>query len=254
MSVSRILFLGTGTAFHHDGRGSQAILVEPDRTPPFLVDLGPTGMSAMMRFGVRYDALDRLFVTHLHGDHIAGWPFLLLNLNFLVGRSRPLAVYGPPGLRECLEGLTRLCYREILQNGKLSFPVHYRELPVQEASGLDAGCGLSFDVVPMEHHASSLGYRFEFGGKSVAVTGDTRWCAGLERLARHSDVLVVECTSREDRTHPHVSLQDIRERIAELECSEVVLVHLTDEVASDLAADPIARVTAAYDGMNYKLT
>jgi ribonuclease BN (tRNA processing enzyme) len=250
LSASHILFLGTGTAFHQDGRGSQAILVHPESGSPFLVDLGPTGMSAMMRMGVHYDALDRLFFTHLHGDHVAGWPFLLLNLNFLAGRRRPLDVWGPTGVRECLEGLTGWCYREILQQGKLGFAVRYHELAVAEATGLDAGDGLTFDTMPMEHHPSSIGYRFVCGGKSVAVTGDTRWCAALERLARASDLLLVECTSPADRTH-HVALQDIRQRIGDLGSCAVVLVHLTDEVAAELAADPVPRVSAAYDGMRY---
>jgi ribonuclease BN (tRNA processing enzyme) len=252
MASSHLQFLGTGTAFHTDGRGSQCILVRPASAAPYLVDLGPTAMAAVMRYGVATDAVERVFITHLHGDHVAGWPFLLLNMNFIDRRTRPLDVYGPPGLRQCLAGLMALCYPDVIEDPKLAFAVRYNEVPVAEKGGFTAG-DTRFDVVPMDHHPSSIAYRFDVAGKKVGITGDTRWCDGLERLARESDVLVVECSSLTPHPHAHVSLDEIRRGIDRLDGCDVVLVHLTDEVAVGLAADPIGRVIASYDGMVYPL-
>ena len=253
MDRPHLRFLGTGTAFHADGRGSQCFLVEADPPAPFfLVDRGPTAMAAVMRMGVELDRLDRLFITHLHGDHVAGWPFLLLHLNFIERRSRPLDVHGPQGVRGCLEGLMLLCYRDIVDGTKLGFEIRYHELPVTTRSGLDGG-GLAFDVLPMDHHPSSIGYRFDLGGRTLGVTGDTRWCANLEALARRSDVFLVECTSVDQGDQAHVSLQEIREKVDSLGDCRVVLVHLPDEVAAELAADPIPRVIASHDGMIFPL-
>jgi ribonuclease BN (tRNA processing enzyme) len=252
MVASQLHFLGTGTAFHTDGRSSQCLLARPASSPPFLVDLGPTAMAAMMRWQVATDELERLFVTHLHGDHVAGWPFLLLHLEFLDRRTRPFEVYGPRGVRACLEGLMSLCYPDVLEGPGLGFEVRYHEVAVASASGLKVG-ETSFDVEPMDHHPSSIGYRFDVDGRIVAVTGDTGWCEGLERLARSSDVLVVECTSVARVPHAHISLEEIREQIDRLGECEVVLIHLSDEVGAELAADPLPRVTASYDGMVYPL-
>jgi ribonuclease BN (tRNA processing enzyme) len=251
MSTPRIHFLGTGTAFNHDGRGSASLLVEPAAGPSFLVDAGPTLTCAMARLQIDPSPIGRLFVTHLHGDHVAGWPFLLLHFVFLARRTEPFDVHGPHGTRECLETLARVCYAELMQHRK--FDIRYHELDVVEADRLDAGSGLRFDVRPMRHHSSSLGFRFRLAREddelTIAVSGDAAWCNNLERLAADTDLTILECTSVEPGEGEHLALEQIRDRVDALGARRLVLVHLTDEVAQRLAVDPIARVTAAYDGM-----
>jgi len=244
----RVRLLGTGTAFHTDGRGSQALYVEPMAGSAFAVDFGPTAMSHMQRFGVPADRLDRVFFTHLHGDHVAGWPFLLLNLALETRRQRPLEVWGPPGTRATLQSLTQLCYGDLLDPPRRAFEVRYRELPVQETRDLECD-SMRVDVLPMEHVESSIGYRFTFADRVLAVTGDTRWCPNLLRLAEGSDLLVCECTTTRPGPAAHVSLEDVRAGVWQLKCRSIVLVHLTDEVASALAEDPLPRVLAGHDGM-----
>lgn len=249
----RIVFLGTGTAFHGDGRGSQSILVEAVSVGSFLVDIGPTAISALTRLGVDYERIDRLFVTHLHGDHVAGWPFLLLNLALEKRRTRPFDVWGPVGVRDCLEQLASLCYGEIVSEAKRGFEVRYHELAVEEGSGIDAGRGLALDVLPMLHHPSSIAYRFLWDGPSVAITGDTGWCENLERLARGSRLLVAECTWAQEGPGRHLSLAELRRGRERLGDCEILLVHLTNDVAAALAADPLPGVTATHDGMEIPL-
>ena len=62
MPALSIVFLGTGNAFNVDGRGSQSIWIEPAGGPPFLVDVGPTALAAMQRFGLRPGAVGRVFL------------------------------------------------------------------------------------------------------------------------------------------------------------------------------------------------
>ena len=141
-----------------------------------------------------------------------------------------------------------LCYGDVLEGPGLGFEVHYHELPVTQQLRLAAG-PLSYDIVPMEHHPTSIGYRFHVGGRTLAVSGDTRWCEALERLAVGSDLLVLECSSLDEHPHAHVSLAELRRRIGGLDGCEVLLVHLPDEVAVALAANPIACVSAGHDGL-----
>ena len=248
----QLCLLGTGTAFHTDGRGSPAVLVRGGGASPFLVDAGPTVVAACARLGIDYAAIERIFVTHLHGDHFAGWPFLRLNLAFEAGRTLPFDVHGPRGVRAAFEGLEELCYGELFTGEPSPFDVRYHEHEVAARRGLGEG-PVRYDLFPMDHHPSSTGYRFEIGGRSFGVTGDTRWCANLERLAAECELVVMECTTPRPGAHAHVSLDELREGIGRLGDCRVVLVHLTDAVACELAADPIPRVVAGYDGMTVTL-
>lgn len=244
----RVVFLGTGNAFNTDGRGSQSIWIEPSGGSPLLVDVGPTAVASMARLGLSPGRVDVVLFTHLHGDHIAGWPFLLLHDVFVGKRTAPLRVFGPTGSRTRLEALAVACYEDLVTEEGLAFPLEVRELAVEPAQGIEDGHGRRFDVVPLEHHPTSIGYRVHAGGRAIAVTGDTRWCPGLEELARGVDLLIVECSSVRRQAYAHVSLEELREGIGRLGSGRIALVHLDDEVARAVRDAPIPGVTAMRDG------
>lgn len=244
-----LLFLGTGNAFNQDGRGSQCLWMERPSAAPFLVDVGPTTLAAAERHGADLSRIDHVFITHLHGDHICGWPFLVLREIYLERRTRPLGVIGPPGTRERLEGLAHASYEEAVADAARSFPITYTEVERDSSRGLETVRGPSFDVEPLEHHTSSIGYRFHFDGLTVGVSGDTRWCPALERLSEGCDLLVLECTCLRKPEFAHVSLEEIRSDRSRLGAKEIVLTHLDDAIARALEADPIEDVMAANDGL-----
>lgn len=242
-------FLGTGNAFSTDGRGAQCLWIEIDGGIRFLVDVGPTAVAAMAQYQLDPDELEGCLFTHLHGDHIAGWPFLLLHYRYISARRRPFRIVGPTGTEQRLATLAQCCYEDSLRQQDLSFAVEAVEVPVELAESVKTGLPIGVDVVPMEHAPESVGYRLRVGDHTIGISGDTRWCDGLETLARGCDLLVLECTFLEQSPSAHVSLAELRSGRTRLQAEQIVLVHHDDSLAEALAKDPIPDVFIAEDGM-----
>ena len=124
--MRRVVVLGSADAFCSAGRGNTAWLVE-DGGPLCAVDLGPTALLALRKLGRDPQELRAVHFTHLHGDHIAGWPFLLVDAVYRANRQDPLAVTGPPGTRERLHALWSASYADAAAKD-LPFALEVREL------------------------------------------------------------------------------------------------------------------------------
>ena len=98
MGSVTVQFLGSGDAFGSGGRFQACILVRAD-AGHVVLDGGASSLIAMKRFGVDPNEVDAVVLSHLHGDHFGGLPFLILDGQFS-RRTRPLTVAGPPGVEE----------------------------------------------------------------------------------------------------------------------------------------------------------
>ena len=103
-----LLVLGCGDAFGSGGRFNTCFHVETPNTR-FLIDCGASALIAMRRFEVDPNGIETVFLTHLHGDHFGGLPFLILDAQLVSRRTMPLTIVGPPGLRERLPALMEPC-------------------------------------------------------------------------------------------------------------------------------------------------
>src|SRR5215216_441431 len=98
LTMVAVRFLGSGDAFGSGGRFQACISVRAHEAH-VLLDCGATTLVAMRRLGVDPGSVDAVVVSHLHGDHFGGLPFLVLDAQFS-RRERPLVVAGPPGVEE----------------------------------------------------------------------------------------------------------------------------------------------------------
>jgi ribonuclease BN (tRNA processing enzyme) len=100
--MTTVTFAGSGDAFGSGGRFQACIHVRPDADQaPVLLDCGATSLTALRQAGLDPGEIAAVFVSHLHGDHFGGLPFLILDGQFS-RRAAPLLIAGPPGTRQRL--------------------------------------------------------------------------------------------------------------------------------------------------------
>jgi ribonuclease BN (tRNA processing enzyme) len=104
-----LTFLGSGDAFGSGGRLQTCMLLESDGRR-WLLDCGATSLVALRRAGVDPATIDAILISHLHGDHFGGVPFVLLDGQFRRG-ARPLVIAGPRGVEARWPPRSRRCSR-----------------------------------------------------------------------------------------------------------------------------------------------
>lgn len=222
--------LGCGDAFSTGGQFHTAFLLDCGEPEPsaaggrYLIDCGATTLLALQRAGIATDSLDGALITHLHGDHFGGLPFVLLEAEHMSHRRRPFTVAGPLGTADRLATL-----REALYAGSTEPPAPFPLELVHLIPGEPAAVGpLTVTSFPAAHPsgAPALMLRLEVGGKTIAFSGDTGWTEDLFRLAQGADLFVCEAVTY-DRPLPfHLAYRTLAERRDDLACRRLVLTHL----------------------------
>src|SRR2546429_2859649 len=105
----RLTIVGSGDAFGSGGRFNACFFLEPAKGT-LLVDFGASSLVALKARGLDPDRIDGIVLSHLHGDHFGGLPFLLLDAQFLSRRERPLLIAGPPRTRARLDALLEVFF------------------------------------------------------------------------------------------------------------------------------------------------
>ncbi len=222
----RVTVLGSGDAFGSGGRLQSSYLVE-GRSATFLMDCGSTVLSALKRHGVDTGRIDFVLISHLHGDHFGGLPFLLLEYLYENPRQRPLVVAGPPGLEERVRTVFAGLYREAAATA-LPFSLEFREL----ASGTDeiiGGIAVHPFRVPHQTTCVSLGLRVGVDGRQILYSGDSAWSEDFVRESQGTDLFLCECFLLHTRVEYHMNYRDLAQQVPRLGCKRLVLTHLGRE-------------------------
>ncbi len=241
MASVRIRFLGSGDAFGSGGRLQTCILVESNGHSG-LVDCGASSLIALKRAGVDPNDIGTVLISHLHGDHFGGLPFLILDGQFS-GRSNHLRVAGPPGLKVRVTEAMEIFFPGS-SSARRKFEVHFQELP----EGVPASVG-PLRVTPYEvlHACGAPPYalRLEIDGRVVAYSGDTAWTDRLVAAASGTDLFICESYFYEKQVPFHLDYSTLMQHRSELDCKRIVLTHMSSDMLSHL---PDPEVQAAHDG------
>jgi ribonuclease BN (tRNA processing enzyme) len=230
MDRVEICFLGTGDAVGSGGRFQSCILVRSG-DHKFLVDCGASSLSAMKRFGVDPQAIDRILVSHLHGDHFGGIPFLVLDAQF-ARRTRPLAVAGPPGVENRVRDAMEVLFPGSSRVQR-KFLLEFSELKEREESSFGPLMVSSFAVLHPSG-APSYALRIRFEEKVIAYSGDTEWTEELAEAARGADLFISEAYFFEKKVKYHLDYKTILEHRSQLGCRRIILTHMNRDMLDRL--------------------
>lgn len=228
----KLTVLGSGDAMGSGGRNFPSFLLTLGHRH-LLVDCGPSTLPAYKAMGLDTEALEGIIISHLHGDHFAGIPYIFLDFQFISRRSRPIFLLGPEGLRRQVQALLEATYPDLLMAHHWSFPISYLEL--RPGSTHHEG-DLEVKGFRMDHGAqTALGYRINWGGKVVGYSGDTTWNDRIPALADGCDLLLCECFFYDFVHASHIRYVDLKAHLPEIRSRKVLLFHLGPEMLQRLS-------------------
>lgn len=219
--------LGCGDAFGTGGRSHTSFCLRSP-TCTLLVDFGASALISMHRFRIDPSTIDAVLVSHLHGDHFGGLPFLLLDAAFITRRTRPLLVVGPTGIGQRVQRTTELFFPGFWRNAGerlITFQEHVDRLTVSVA-----GARVTPFSVNHPSGAPAFALRVECDGATIGYSGDTAWVDGLLEAANGSDVFLCEASSFERPIPYHLTYKTVVERRAAFNTSRLILTHMGADV------------------------
>jgi ribonuclease BN (tRNA processing enzyme) len=236
-----VRFLGSGDAFGSGGRLQTSILVESGGFHA-LLDCGTTTLIGLKRAAIDPAAVDVILVSHLHGDHFGGIPFLLLDAQFS-RRSRPLVVAGPPGLTERLRQAM-----EVFFPGSSRVERKFETRVVEMAKEVPTSLG-PISVTPFEvrHESGAPAYalRLSLADRILAYSGDTEWTEALVKAAEGSDLFICEAYFYEKRVPFHLDYCTLLKHRNEIRTKRLVVTHMSADMLERLTE---LEIEAASDG------
>jgi len=243
----QLRFVGCGDALGSGGRFNTCFHVTGNSVN-FLIDCGASSLPALKRLGIARDEIDLILITHFHGDHFAGLPFLLLDAQF-ARRARPLVIAGPQGIEAKLANLMEALF-EHSSKTKQRFDLSVVALEPEQSRTFGEVKVTPYPVVHGESGGPFLAYRIEAEGRVITYSADTEWTDTLIPAARGADLFIAEAYYYDKIVKNHLSLKTLEAHLAEINAKRLVLTHMSDDMLGRLGELPYL---AAHDGMAVEL-
>ncbi len=240
-----VTLLGTGSPSPSMERFGPGTLVQAGGQT-LIFDAGRGSLQRLSHLGVTFGQVQALFLTHLHSDHIVGIPDLWLTGWMLSKRNAPLRVFGPAGTSDMMAHLKQAFQFDIrirVEDQKLS-PAG-AEI---EATDIKQGViyevqGVRVTAFEVDHGLVSpaFGYRVDYAGRAVVLSGDTRFSTNLVKFAEHADLVVHEVADGAER---HTTPQEAGEVFQRVRPKLAVYSHILVRNLEDL----VTRTRTTYSG------
>lgn len=222
----RVRFLGCGDAFASAGRLHTCFHLS-GATDEVLIDCGATSLQALKLQGLDPGSVAAVALSHLHGDHFGGVPWLILNGRF-ARRSAPLVVSGPVGTEGRVHALFETLYPGALDT-ELPFEVSFLEYDERRPTPVPSAVVIPLEVIH-KSGAPSYGLRVQYGDRLIAYSGDTEWTDNLIELAAGADLFICECNFYDRRVPGHLDFHTLETKLPLLDCRRLILTHMSEEM------------------------
>lgn len=258
--VMVVTLLGTGTPRPQADRGSAAVLVEVG-AQKLLFDAGRGVAQRIYQLGLGFNTIDKVFITHLHYDHIIGLPDLMLS-GWVFQRVQPIRLWGPAGSKEHLEHIKKAYRADIdLRARNTDLPAEGIRVEVHE---IDAGVvyseeGLIVKAIQVDHGVvkPAFGYRVDYKGRSLVISGDTRYSEQVVKHTKGVDLLIHEIADASDallKRNPrlrrvmeyHTRPAELSRLLQQTRPRQTVLVHAL--IFGKQPADVLSEIKEKYHG------
>lgn len=231
MDALRIQFVGSGDAFGSGGRFQTCIAVQHGESMA-LIDCGASSLIAMKKLNLDPGLVDLILLSHLHGDHFGGVPFLLLDAQFS-RRTRPLVIAGPPGV----EQRVRLAMEVLFPRSSETQPrFDLTFIEFTDGTAIQVGAlGVTPYAVRHASGAHAFALRVACAGRVLAYSGDTEWTDALYQAATHADLFICEAYFYDKAVKFHLDYRTLQANRAALGCRRLVLTHMSADMLAHLA-------------------
>jgi ribonuclease Z len=196
----RVITLGTGNPLPTIHRFGPSTLIQANGKN-FLFDVGRGSIQRLFQVNTPFEDVDKVFLTHLHSDHMVGFPDLLLT-GWVFGRVKPLQVWGPAGTQAFVDNILKAFVFDInarkAENGRPDPIVKVTEMDKEGVIYDSDGVKITVFLVDHSPVVPAYGFRLDYNGKSVVLSGDTKYSENLINHAKHADVLIHEVAYSKD--------------------------------------------------------
>jgi ribonuclease BN (tRNA processing enzyme) len=241
-----LTIVGCGDAFGSGGRTNTCFFLETAKAK-LLIDCGASALPALKGRGIPLNDIDGVVLSHLHGDHFGGLPFLLLDARFLGKRDKPLLIAGSPGTRERLTAAMEVFFPKS-SGSKWNFDWRVEEIAVGVETDVLGHRLITAEVIHRSG-APSTALRLSDGDKTFAYSGDTEWTDALLPVARNADLFICECYAYAGTLTGHMSWEVLKSRLGDLGAKRTMITHMNPTMLAKTEAAKAAGVLVAADGL-----
>ncbi|HYB89519.1 MAG TPA: MBL fold metallo-hydrolase [Candidatus Binataceae bacterium] len=243
-----LTMLGTGDAFASGGSAQAIYFIEAAGTG-ILMEAGPEVVGALKRAAIKPGDIDLVLISHLHGDHYGGLPFLFLEYMFESPLDHTITIAGPRNLEPRCWRLVRTLFPKI-EFEKLKRKFRFAVLEPKKSARFGK-VRVSAIRSPHTNPDISLSLRIEADGKSIVFSGDSGWNEELVPFSAGADLFLCECTYFESADLAfHMNYPQLAANRSRFNVRRMLLTHIGREV---LNHKPEVEIEMAFDGMRIEL-